>query len=236
MTGDNDSAEHEEREARTPELSTLFQSLWRCPSPFQRWIPTLDDLASDCRSILELGARNSIITWALLHGLCIRSLSLSPDSIPTPGWTTGEWRRKYILNDLKPFNVNDLLRISEPYGVLMEFYWQNDLSLDMYESVDMVVIDTLRVYAHLKKELEKFSRYCRRYIVVLNTTVYHDESEMAKKSNAEIEHVCVKYGYKKKDVVRGLMPAILEFLESNGRWTIHEVIHDGSGLVVLLKN
>lgn len=210
-----------EKETDTlPPLVSIYQSLYQRHAPSQQLFAMLEDMAGQCLSILELGAHRSIITWALLHGLCTRSHERN--------------MRRYILNDLKPFNVNNLLRVTESYGVQMEFYWQNDLTLDLTEAVDMIVIDTLHVYPHLRLELEKFAPFARRFLAILNTAKYGDQGESI--MSKEMQGVCATYGYTEECMSKGMMPAILEFLETDHAWSIHEVSHQGNGLVVMMKN
>lgn len=204
-------------------LTKVYQSIRKKSSPTQYWMPILEDLASECRTILELGAKKSMVTWALLHGLCIQS-SLSRSKL-----------KFYILNDTQSFNVNDLIRLTETHGVLLEFYWQDDLTLDVRRRVDMVVIDTIRIYAHLKLELQKFSQVAERFLVILNTVIYGTEGEFVH-DKKQTHRICSMYGYSEHDVDRGLMPAIAEFLETSNDWSIHEVSRQGHGMVVLIKN
>lgn len=207
-----------------PPLTNIYTNVANKSSAIQRWMPILEDLASGCISILELGAKKSTVTWALLHGMCIRAPPLT------------KALKLYILNDVQPFNVNDLLRLTESYGVLLEFYWQDDLTLDLTRHVDMVVIDTIRMYAHLRLELQKFSRLARRYIVILNTTKYDTRGEFFQ-DQKQTRRVCSMYGYAEEDVDRGMMPAIQEFLDaSSTEWSVDTVDHQENGIVVLVKN
>ena len=50
-------------------VETKFNNLSNCPSDINEHLPTLAKYAQECESIIELGVRGCISSWAFVFGL-----------------------------------------------------------------------------------------------------------------------------------------------------------------------
>lgn len=51
------------------ELQKMYELRHNQPSDINEHLPVLRDLAKDCKSAVEIGLRDLVSTWAVLHGL-----------------------------------------------------------------------------------------------------------------------------------------------------------------------
>ena len=118
--------------------------------------------------------------------------------------------------------------------VQIDYKWINDLELDVTESVDMTFIDTWHVYGQLKRELAKFGKVTKKYIIMHDTTVdgiYGETIRM--RMNAQEQSR--QSGYPIEEIHCGLQKAITEFLEANPAWQVKEVYTNNNGLTILKR-
>ena len=118
--------------------------------------------------------------------------------------------------------------------VQIDYKWINDLELDVTESVDMTFIDTWHVYGQLKRELAKFGKVTKKYIIMHDTTVdgiYGETIRM--RMNAQEQSR--QSGYPIEEIQCGLQKAITEFLEANPAWQVKEVYTNNNGLTILKR-
>ena len=93
------------------------------------------------------------------------------------------------------------------------------------EETDLLFIDTLHEYEQIKKELELHGNKSRKYIIFHDTECFKFRNER----NPDV------YGQTKEDKL-GIVPAIMEFLELNPHWKVHEVFTNCNGLTVLKRD
>ena len=214
---------------RMDELKRHYELACTTPSDIFMHLDVLKGLSSSCSSILELGTRSCVSSWAFLMGLAAGNESPSENMLKT-----------LISNDLEYHpNVRDVQAIAKKVGVCFNFVQKNDLTLDAVDfdglpEFDIVFIDTWHIYGQLRRELEKFHNFATKYIILHDTdidAVYgesvrmgHDISEMAKASS-----------YSPEEITQGLRRAIIEFLQTHQNWFELLTIHDGIGLTVLAR-
>ena len=187
-------------------------------------LPTLYRYAKECDRIMETGVRGCISSWA-----CLRGLMDSPISGP-----------KYLfLNDIDSCDIHELLECSRELSppVHVEYQWINNLELDLQflsDPFDMVFIDTWHVYGQLKRELAKFAPMTRKYIIMHDTTVdeFHGETI---RMGMNVEEQMATSGFPKHEILRGLGPAIAEFLQQHPEWVLKEKYTNNNGLTVLQR-
>jgi len=189
------------------------------PSDINEHLPILAKFAEECESVIELGVRGCVSSWAFCYGLI----------------NNGKQTKKMFLNDIQPCNITLLLEAakSPDVGVDISFQWINDLELctDNLET-DLTFIDTWHVYAQLKRELEKFSKITKKYIIMHDTVVDAFQGETIRcGSNATKQSL--ETGYPIEEINRGLVPAIKEFLEKNPDWILFEHYENNNGLTIL---
>ena len=114
-----------------------YNILCKNSSDINEHLPTLYKYASECESIVELGVRGVISSYALVYGLLSNNSS----------------KKRILLNDIKPCDISELLRLTENLEINVKYEWINDLDLEITENYDLTFIDTWHVYAQLKREL-----------------------------------------------------------------------------------
>lgn len=196
-----------------------YEHLCNTRSDINEHLPTIYKYAKECESIIELGVRGVVSSWALVNGLSENGKSI----------------KKILLNDIEPCDIDALLNESNDTGVDISYEWKNDLDLDIVENVDMTFIDTWHVYAQLKRELDKFSKVTNKYIIMHDTTVdeWHGETVRCQGGTGRAEIQSKATGFPVEEILKGLWPAIEEFLENNQNWKLKERFTNNNGLTIL---
>jgi len=196
-----------------------FQKLCNTtPSDINEHLPTLYNYASNCESIIELGVRGTVSSWAFVYGL----LNNNSD------------KKKILLNDINSCDITKLLSATENLNIDVKYEWKNDLELEITENVDMTFIDTWHVYAQLKRELDKFSVFTNKYIIMHDTTVDEIYGETIRLDWNAVEQ-SEKTGFPVEEINCGLGKAIVDFLNENPNWKILEKYTNNNGLTILTK-
>lgn len=200
------------------EIKEKYTSLCNLTSDINEHLPTLYKYATECESILELGVRGCVSSWAFTYGLL----------------NNNKPKKYLLLNDLVNCDVFELLYKTSKLDIKISHEWKNDLELDIKENVDMTFIDTWHVYAQLKRELNKFSKTTNKYMIMHDTEVdgvygetirsYWNANEQSKSSGFPVEEINC-----------GLQKAIDEFLEINKDWKLKEQFKNNNGLTILEK-
>jgi len=195
-----------------------YNKLCQQKSDINEHLPTLHKYASQCESIIELGIRGVVSTYALIYGLLCNKSS----------------NKKMLLNDIVPCNMSELLQFTAKLKIDIKCEWMNDLDLEIKENYDLTFIDTWHVYGQLKRELDKFSKVTNKYIIMHDTTVDDYKGEtIRKKMNATKQSF--ETGIPLHEINTGIMPAITEFLENNKNWKMKERFTNNNGLTILEK-
>ena len=156
---------------------------------------TLVRYGHECQHITEFGS-------GVMDGSTIAFLMARP--------------RKLVSVDLvSPDIVHETEVLATVMGIDFVFVNANDLDLEL-EETDLLFIDSLHDYEHLKSQLEKYSCWVRKFIII------HDTEVHAERGQTEGHN--------------GLRPAIDEFLNQNHDWNPHEKFTNCFGLQVLKRN
>ena len=139
-----------------------------------------------------------------------------------------------MLNDITPSNIDKLLLYTKALSIDIQYTWINNLELTLPYEIDMVFIDTWHVYGQLKRELDKFSKITKKYIIMHDTTVDEWEGESIR-GNLDIDSQIKNTGFSREEITRGLWPAISEFLSINSEWILHERYTNNNGLTILRR-
>lgn len=131
----------------------MFEYLCKTPSDINEHLPALRDLASECTTVVEMGVRTCVSTWAFIEGLKSGCTLVSID-IKHPG--------KYG-SDITPVE-----KACKNKGINFKFYEADTLVTDIPE-VDMLFIDTLHESAQLDGEIKRHSEKAKKYIVFHDT-------------------------------------------------------------------
>lgn len=195
-----------------------YNNLCETPSDINEHLPILYKYASECKTILELGVRGCVSSWAFSYGL----LNNNADSCTL------------YMNDLTPCNINELIDTCKNTKLKINYMWMNDLHLELHENVDLTFIDTWHIYGQLKRELYKFSKITNKYIIMHDTQVDGIYGETIRcKWNALKQSI--ETGIPVEEINCGLQKAINEFLHQNSNWRIKEVFTNNNGLTILEK-
>jgi hypothetical protein len=202
-------------------IRKIYDYLCIQPSDINEHLPTLFKYAKECESILETGVRGVVSSWALSYGLI---------------WNNSE-NKKILFNDITECNIVELLNCLTETGVHASFEWINNLEMNINEKFDMIFIDTWHVYGQLKRELDKFSPFVNKYIIMHDTTVDEIYGETVRWMGGEktAKEQSLQTGIPVDEILRGLGPAIVEFLNNNPEWTLKEKFTNNNGLTILEK-
>lgn len=203
-------------------MDTIFKKyteLCNMSSDINEHLPTLFNYAKECESVFETGVRGCISTWALTYGLLNNNKN----------------KKRILLNDISVCNIEEYEKaLKNLPEVSMNYAWENNLTLKMDETYDLTFIDTWHVYGQLKRELDKFSKITNKYIIMHDTTVDAVYGESIRQGMDYVTQS--KYsGIPIEEILKGLWPAVEEFLQKNPDWVLKERYTNCNGLTVLEK-
>ena len=188
-------------------------------SDINEHLPTLRKYAKECESVLELGVRGIVSTWAFTMGLMENNKNI----------------RHIFLNDLNKCDISNYLSTTKDLNIDVSYEWIDDLKLEINKEYDLTFIDTWHVYGQLKRELDKFSKCTRKYIIMHDTTVDEIYGEtircMGGISTAKAQSKST--GIPVDEIMKGLWPAVEEFLDSHEEWKLKERFTNNNGLTIL---
>jgi hypothetical protein len=206
-------------------LENKYRELCCTPSDINEHLPTLFYYSSKCQSAIELGVRGVISTYAILYGLLLNNNN----------------NKKLLLNDIEPCNISDIIEIANDLEVELKYEWISDLEMNITENYDLTFIDTFHVYGQLKRELDKFSKITNKYIIMHDTTVDEKYGEIYRcyynedAARNEASRVSKTTNIPEDELLKGLWPAIEEFLDNNQDWTLCKRYMNNNGLTILEK-
>lgn len=179
-------------------LESIYNHFHKTPSDTNEHLPRLRELAAECEDVVEIGCWYGVSTTALLCGILDGK---------------GEQLTVIDINEHFLDSVEAKLCPHVPEGYEFTTIHKSSLDVDLSDGPDMIFIDSLHTYDHLKKELALHGDTARRYLVFHDTVTYGEVSEDGS--------------------TPGLMAAINEFMENSGKWKILEHRQNNNGLLVL---
>lgn len=199
-------------------IENKYNTLCNENSDINEHLPTLFKYASDCESIIELGVRGCVSSWAFVYGLL----------------NNNKQNKKILLNDIEKCNIDELLDYTKELDIDVNYEWKNDLDLVINENVDLVFIDSWHIYGQLIRELNKFSKVTNKYIIMHDTEVDKIYGETIREGGNPYKR-SQESGYPVEEIICGLQLAIDEFLEKNSDWILLEKFENNNGLTILKK-
>jgi hypothetical protein len=199
-------------------IENIFTDQCKNASDINEHLSTLCKYASECESVFETGVRRVCSSWAFVYGLL----------------KNNKEKKLLFLNDIDECNITSLLQLTSDLPIQIKHEWKNNLDLNLTESFDLTFIDTWHVYGQLKRELEKFSKTTNKYIIMHDTTVDEWEGESIRMRH-NIQAQSINSGFPINEIIRGLWPAIEEFLQTNQDWVLHERYTNNNGLTILRR-
>jgi len=203
-------------------IQETFQRLSRTYSDIYEHLPTLSKYASECKSVLELGVRGCISSWAFVNGL----LASRKDTDT----------RHIFLNDIVECTISDLVEATKNLPIQVDYEWKNDLELEFSNETrfDLTFIDTWHVYGQLKRELEKFAPITNKYLIMHDTTVDAIEGESIR-CYSDTKKQSQETGIPEDEIRKGLWPAVEEFLQAHPEWLLEKRYENCNGLTILKR-
>jgi len=201
-------------------VKEIYEVLINTPSDIFEHLPTLRKYASECESVIEMGVRKCVSSWALALGLL----------------ENGSSKKLLIMNDINLCNTEKIENATKDTELQIKTIWKNNLEVDLEDDVDLCFIDTWHVYGQLKRELARFAPRTKKYIIMHDTTVDEIRGESLRtihKCNPE-EQSKVS-GIPIDEILKGLGPAIDEFLSINPNWVLKEKFTNNYGLTILKR-
>jgi hypothetical protein len=187
-------------------------------SDINEHLPVIFDYAQRCESIFETGVRGVVSSWALSYGLLCN----------------GSKNKRIFFNDIVKCDIEELKYNLDQLDVNVSYEWINNLHLNLNQTFDLTFIDTWHVYGQLKRELEKFAPITNKYIIMHDTTGDEEFGECIRMPNEiPILNQSILSGIPVNEILKGLGPAIEEFLEKNKNWILKEKFLNNNGLTIL---
>lgn len=117
-------------------------------------LETLRDLAAECKSVVEMGTRSIVSTWAFAEGLP-RGGRLIAIDIKHPKDYGGD--------------LDSIMKFCDGQEIDFQFILGDTREIDLQDMTDMLFIDTDHVYDQLKVELDRHASKVRKYIALHDT-------------------------------------------------------------------
>lgn len=194
------------------DLNKLYESICNTPSDINKHLPILVEYSKKCEHVTEMGARTGISTIAFIYANPKKFVSYD-FQYTEPGEENVEAVDKLI----------QIFKEAQKQGYNCSYIGSDVLSVEI-EQTDFLFIDTNHNYEQLKAELEMHSSKVNKYIAFHDTYTWGTVGEEP-------------YGPNKSRIktVRGILPAINEFLANNLNW--HKVYDttDNNGLIIIEK-
>src|SRR3990167_7996416 len=132
-------------------IEEKYQQLCDTPSDINEHLPTINKYACLCNSIVELGVRGMVSTWALLAGLPLEMVSVDiVDPIEHRG------------------NTNETKEMAIEEGIYWKFTKESSLNFKL-KRTELLFIDTIHTYEQLIKELKLHAPRTTKYIIMHDT-------------------------------------------------------------------
>lgn len=192
-------------------LENKFNQLCLSPSDINEHLPTIKKYAGECETIVELGVRVPISTFALMMGKPkkLTSVDLLPPSRFGGG---GELDLAYEYAKQENIDFSFVLSDSISYN---------------FESCDLLFIDTWHTYRQLISELITHQHRVTKYIILHDTTTYASEDEANWAQSPE-----PNFG---GEIKKGLWTAVEDFLSHFPEWELYERYTNNNGLSILKR-
>lgn len=190
------------------EIKNYYNYCHSTPSDINEHLPKLLEYAYSSETITEMGVRWVSSTWAFL--------------LSNP--------KKLISYDIvKHDNVDEVIRLSQKYGINYEFIEQDVLKTEIDET-ELLFVDTLHTYNQLILELNLHAKKVNKFIILHDTVSFGRVDENVYDHASEL----IKNFDNNK---HGLVTAVEDFLKSEEglKWEIHEHYENNNGLMILKK-
>ena len=146
-------------------LEKIYENKCATALDINEHLPTLRRYTEGCDTVVEMGVRSIVSTWAFLLGNPKKLVSVD---IVHP--------RTYINHDPSGCNLELVYEIAKGRNIEFEFIEADTLKMDPIEC-DFLFIDTLHDYDQLKEELRIHSSCVKKYIGLHDTETFSINGE-----------------------------------------------------------
>lgn len=143
-------------------IEDKYKQLCILPSDINEHLPTLKKYAEQSETIVELGMRKIVSTWALLMGKPKQLISV--DITHPKDYGADLW---------------EVIDATQEAGIEFDFVLKSSLEIDLPEH-DFLFIDTLHTYDQLTAELERHHSKVKKFIAMHDTNLAGDPDNMRK--------------------------------------------------------
>jgi len=198
-------------------MEKLYLTNSKTPSDINEHLPTLLEYTKQCDSVVECGVREICSSYAFALGL--------KENV----------NNCYTLVDpYKSNKIDGFLDLCKDEGINASFIEQSDLECPLIET-DLLFIDTWHIYAQLKRELAYWHSSVKKYIIMHDTTVDEWAGETIRSRSNGINEA-KESGFPIEEIMRGLWPAIDEFLKEHPEWKLEKRYTNNNGLTILSRH
>ena len=182
----------------------------KIPSDINEHLVTLKKYTEECDTVVEMGVRAIVSTWAFLAGNPKKLISLD---LYNPSVFGG--------------NIQEVYDAASEAGIDFTFVEHDSLTYNI-DSCDLLFLDTWHDFLQLKRELTRHHKNVKKYIIFHDTVSYMNKDEKSAEEMGIVNKT-------ETNLPKGLWPAIEEFLYHNKNWIIWEKKPNNNGLTVLKR-
>ena len=136
-------------------IEEKFRHLAAAPSDIREHFPVLREYSAKCESVVELGVREIVSTWALLAG--------HPQAMAS-------------VDVRRPSKIGEVYAACLEAGISFEFVQGDTLQIEPIPC-DLLFIDTWHTYQQCLSELRRHGPHAKRFILLHDTTLYATRDE-----------------------------------------------------------
>jgi len=140
-------------------INAIYENYCNRPTDINEHLPTLKRYTEMCETVVEMGVRTVVSTWAFLSG---KPKKLTSIDIVDP--------KQYGIN------TDAIKQIAKDEGIEFNFLL-GDTTIIEIEECDMLFIDTWHVYPQLKTELALHGNKAKKFLVFHDTEIFGQSGE-----------------------------------------------------------
>ena len=197
-------------------LLDVYQKKYHETSDINEHLPILLAYAKQCTTITECGVRTPTSAYAFASGL------------------KGTAGNSYRMIDIeKSSKIDPFLAECLAEDVAASFEHISDIECELIET-DLLFIDSWHIYGQLKRELTYWHGHVKKFIILHDTTVDEVAGETIRMCMDPVAQSKAS-GIPVEEILKGLGPAITEFLAAHPEWVLDLKLTNNNGLTILKR-
>ena len=158
---------------------------------------------SQCDTVIEFGSRGGITAVTILQALIDKKKKFRPRLVGMD-----------LITDDSIHKINE---VANKVGVSFQFWQGHSKDFPIFEC-DGFLWDTFHCAGNLLEDLNSYSPYVHKFIIIIGTSVDGEKSEAIRR-DLDIGMVASELRISEEGVKKGLKFAIVDFLKLNSSWT-----------------